>query len=127
MTASTLRFLFAVPFIVICFRRKPRTSDAALEFAKEHVALYPQGALDIALGQVNPEIVDDDISTKLQMVAEQFPTSDPTSVETVGIQTFSSPGTWSANISLQYAYVDQYLLVSLRVEETESGKLVLRA
>lgn len=95
-----------------------------VEFAKAHLALYPLENYDEILEQLDPRIVDDETRAKLEQVAAVFPKVSPTEILTVGSHTIVSNGAWSANLTFQYEFPEQYVIAAVHLEK-QGDRLVI--
>lgn len=88
----------------------------AVDFAKQYLTLFRTRDYDTIEKQLDPTIRTPGLRGALEKMAGLVPSDEPESIKVVGSRTFSSSQTWQANLSFEYQYPKQWLLVSIVLE-----------
>jgi hypothetical protein len=75
--------------------------------------------------QLDPSLRSPDLRSKLEEIARQVPSGEPTNIRTVGAHTNSTNSVTSFNLTFEYQYKDSWLLANA-VLERRDGKVVVQ-
>lgn len=99
---------------------------------KEEAALAKQVISQLAArdyesveAQLDPSLRAPDLRSKLEEMARQVPSGEPTNIRTVGAHTNSMNSVTSFNLTFEYQYKDSWLLANA-VLERRNGKIVVQ-
>lgn len=103
-------------------RFTPPEAEAA---AKHYVDLLVQKHFDAIEHDLDPSLVDSNISETLAKMAAFFPDEAPKSVKVVGAHSFQGPASSKVEIVLEYEFPHTWLLASVATETTDRTSRII--
>ena len=83
------------------------------QFAKEYIALYPQGKIDEILQKSDPNALNAQNVDVLKQIAGFFPPEKPIEIKLLGSNTIKSSSGAAYNFAFQYHYPSKWLQVDV--------------
>lgn len=100
----------------------PREETALAKQVISHLAARDYASVE---AQLDPSLRSPDLRSKLEEIAKQVPSGEPTNVRTVGAHTNSANSVTSFNLTFEYQYKDSWLLANA-VLERRNGNVVVQ-
>jgi hypothetical protein len=104
---------------------KKWTPPEAEALARNYVDLLRQGKFDRIEHDLDPSVADSNIHDTFVKMAALFPAENPESVKVVGVNIFHGPEYTTTNITLEYEFLDKWLLVNIETQKKGDASTVL--
>ena len=93
--------------------------------AKSYIDLLRAHKFDQIEQALDPRIKSEGSPDLLARMASMIPTQDPTSVKLVGFNTFKSTHVYKSNLTFEYQYPNQWLLINFATEKKDGVSTII--
>jgi hypothetical protein len=101
------------------------TSHGDEQNAKTYIDLLRAHKFDQIENALDPSIKSANTHDLLVHMASAIPAQDPISTKVVGSNTFNSPHVYKSNITFEYQYPDQWLLINVAVAKQDDVSTIV--
>jgi len=92
-------------------------SPSDIQNAKHYIDLLREHKFDQIQQAIDPHMRDEASVDLLARMAAIIPAQDPISTKLVGSNTFKSPGVYKSNITFEYQYPNQWVLINVAMQK----------
>lgn len=95
-----------------------------VEFSRQHAELLRTGDFEAVEAIIDPALRTGQLRAQLEQILAVFPEQSPADIRPVGVQTVVSADKTEVTTSLQYSYDDQWFVVNVQQQKSDTGTVV---
>jgi hypothetical protein len=129
VTAKRLLLVVALCLVIGCSSESTfgvfGVKDEEVEFAKNHVALFPARRFEEIEGQLSSNLKVAQLRERLEQMAALFPDATPKQIRVVHSHVVAGTMDRQVNFTIEYEFDDRWLLASVALQRINESSVVI--